>query len=496
MMAEAWGKLTGKPGIIFATRGPGAANAMSGLHVAQQDQTPMILFLGLPSTRHESREAFQEIAVRQLFSSYVKWVGVVRQVQRIPEYVSRAYSLAMSGRPGPVVVGLPEDVLAARIDVADALPVTVSRPVPSPADMARVAELVQSARRPLMIVGGPGWSAQAAQDVAAFAARTRLPVAVGFRCQDYVDNRHPCYVGHAGVGMEPQLAAAIRAADLLLVVGDRLGEITTLGYTLLDAPNPRQRLIHVHPDPDETGSVFMPELPITSTGPDFIAALAATAIAEQPGWGSLTAELRAAYEQSLTPRAPADGVDLASALRHMSDRLPADAIVTSGAGNYAAFTHKHFVYKDYGTQLAPRAGSMGYGLPAALAAKLVHPNRTVVAMAGDGCLMMTVQELATAVQYDLPIVVVVVNNGTFGTIRMHQEKAYPARVVGTSIKNPDFAALARSFGAEGERVESTAEFPAALDRALAAGKPALIELVTSTELISPRRTITELRAGG
>ncbi|MCL4766257.1 MAG: thiamine pyrophosphate-binding protein [Hyphomicrobiaceae bacterium] len=496
MMAEAWGKMTGAPGVCFVTRGPGAANAMSGVHIAQQDSTPMVLFVGLPGERHEDREAFQEIETKQLFSSFVKWAAVIRATERIPEYVSRAFHVAVSGRPGPVVLGLPEDMLSAAAEARDARAARVAEPAPSPAAMAELAEMLGSAKSPLMIVGGPGWSSAVQARIERFAARLDLPVAAAFRFQDYMDNRHPCYVGHAGIGMDGKLAAAVRDADVLIVLGARLGEMTTSGYTLIDIPNPRQRLVHVHPSPDELGTVYAPDLPITATAHQFSAALDALAAPAGIPWRQRRADLRAACETVLTPVATPGAVQLEQVVRTVSDMLPPDGIVANGAGNYAAFVHRYFQYKGYRTQLAPTSGSMGYGLPAAIAAKLADPMRPVVAFAGDGCFMMTSQELATAVQYGLDIVTIVCNNGMYGTIRMHQEKSYPGRVVGTTLINPDFAAFARSFGAHGETVRHTDEFRPAFQRALDAGKPSVIELKIDPEALTPRQSLSQIRSSG
>lgn len=496
MMAEAWGKATGKPGICFVTRGPGAANAMSGLHVAQQDSTPMILFVGLPGERHEDREAFQEIETKQLFSSFVKWAAVIRSTERIPEYVSRAFHIASSGRPGPVVLGLPEDMLSARAEAKDARAARITEPAPSAAVMGEFADLLGTAKKPLMIIGGPGWSADVQARIERFAERFDLPVSAAFRFQDYMDNRHPCYVGHAGIGIDPKLAAAVREADVLIVLGARLGEMTTSGYTLIDIPNPSQRLVHIHPSPDELGTVYAPDLPITATAEQFSAALDSLQAPADIPWKQRRADLKAAYEAALAPIATPGAVQLEEVIRTVSDMLPQDGIVANGAGNYAAFVHRYFQYKGYRTQLAPTSGSMGYGLPAAIAAKLAHPTRPVVTFAGDGCFMMTSQELATAVQYGTNVVTIVCNNGMYGTIRMHQEKTYPDRVVGTTLVNPDFAAFARSFGAHGETVDRTDEFRAAFERALTAGKPAVIELKIDPEALTPRQSLSQIRASG
>jgi acetolactate synthase-1/2/3 large subunit len=496
MMAEAWGKITGKPGVCFVTRGPGAANAMSGLHVARQDSTPMVLFVGLPARDTEDREAFQEIETKQLFSSFVKWAAVIRDTQRIPEYVSRAFHAARSGRPGPVVLGLPEDMLSAQCQVFDAKPARIAEPAPGNADIALLQERLFSAKRPLMIVGGPGWSAQTQTALETFADRFDLPLATAFRCQDYVDNRHRCHVGCSGIGIDAKLAEAIKGADLLIVVGARMGEMTTSGYTLLNIPNPAQFFVHVHPSADELGSVYRPDLPIATTAASFVEALSQIKSPPSPvTWAAHRADLRAAYERQLSPIALPGSVKFADVVRTASEVLPDNAIVTNGAGNYAAFVHRYFVYKGFRTQLAPTSGSMGYGLPAAIAAKLAEPSRPVVNFQGDGCFLMTGQELSTAVQYGLPIVTIIANNGMYGTIRMHQEREYPRRVIGTTLVNPDFAAYAKSFGAEGVFVQATEEFQPALAAALAARKPTVIELKLEPEALSPRKTLTEIREG-
>jgi acetolactate synthase I/II/III large subunit len=493
MMADAWGKITGEPGVCFVTRGPGAANAMSGLHVAQQDSTPLVMFVGMPARDTEDREAFQEIDVKRLFSSYVKWAAVIRDTQRIPEYVSHAFHLARSGRPGPVVLGLPEDMLAAECEAIDAKPARIAAASPSAADMGTLQEKLGQASRPLMIVGGPGWSVDIQKAVERFAERFDLPVVTTFRYQDYVDNRHRCHVGCAGIGIDAKLAAAIKGADLLIVVGARMGEMSTSGYTLLDIPNPKMFFVHVHPSPDELGSVYRADLPIASTAAAFVDALGRLEPPVRKPWAAQTAELHAGYEATLNPIPVPGAVKFPEVVRAVSQILPEDGIVANGAGNYAAFVHRYFQYKGYRTLLAPTSGSMGYGMPAAIAAKLAHPTRPVVNFQGDGCFMMTGQELATAVQYSLPIVTVIANNGLYGTIRMHQEREYPRRVIGTTLINPDFAAYARSFGAEGSTVTATEEFAPAFKRALDSGKPSLIELKLDPEALSVRKTLTEIR---
>jgi acetolactate synthase I/II/III large subunit len=494
MMAEAWGKMTGEPGICFVTRGPGLANAMSGLHVARQDSTPMILFLGLPASDTEDREAFQEIDTKGLLTTFVKWSAVIRQIERIPEYVSRAFHVAKSGRPGPVVLGLPEDMLSAVADVIDARPAIVASVAPDPISMREFGDRLAKAERPLMIVGGPGWSDSVQNAYQAIAERFEIPIASAFRFQDYIDNRHRCYAGTVGIGVDPKLLEAVKASDLLIVVGARMGEMTTQGYTLLDIPNPKQTLVHVHPSADELGSVYRADIPITSTAAAFAEAMRGLNMPSNARWAQRTKLMHENAQAYLEPIPTPGAVKLEQVMRTASKVLPVDAVVTNGAGNYAAFLHRYFEYKQYRTGLAPTSGSMGYGLPAAIAAKLAEPASPVVCFAGDGCFMMTSQELATAMQYDLAIIVIVVNNGMYGTIRMHQEREYPTRVSGTQLRNPDFAAFARAFGAHGETVTKTDEFAPALARALACGTTALIEVKTDPEAISVRQTITQLRA--
>lgn len=492
MMAEATGKLTGQPGVAFVTRAPGATNAASGVYVAHHDATPMVLLVGLVAREHEGRGAFQEIDLAATFGSMANWVGVARAVERIPEFVSRAFQAARSGRPGPAVLGLPQDVLS-----ATATAVTharhVASPTPSAGDMAKIKAKLTGAERPLVLLGGGGWSPEAAQDIARFAAAFDLPVATAFRRQDHIDNRHPSYVGHAGFDMDAKLAAALRAADVLLVIGEGPGDVSTAGYTLVTPPRPAQYLIHAHPSAGELGRVFHTDLPIVAAPDAMAKALARLKPPVKRRWSRLRRDLRASYERSLKLIPSAGPVRLEDVIATLSRELPEDAIVTNGAGNYASFLHRYFQYKGWPTQLAPTSGSMGYGLPAAIAAKLAHPDRAVVALAGDGCLMMTVQELATAVQYSLPIIVVVANNGMYGTIRMHQERRYPGRVVGTTLVNPDFVSLARSFGAHAERIETTEAFLPALRRALAAQAPVLIELAIVPEAISVSRTLSQIR---
>ena len=494
MMAEAQGKLTGRPGVCFVTRGPGAANATSGVHVAFQDSTPMVLFVGQVARDMQDREAFQEVDYRKMFAPLAKWAEEVTAVERLPEYLSRAFHIAQSGRPGPVVLALPEDVLSAEAEVADAPAAQRVQPHASEPDVAAILERLDGAERPLVLVGGPGWTAEASRDLAAFAANHDLPVAASFRCQDYLDNRDERYVGYAGLGNDPKLAERIREADLLLVIGARVGEATSNGYGLMEIPQPRQRLIHSHPGAGELGRVYRPELAINAESASLLALLAtAPAKAERP-WAAWRAEARERYLHWSKPVETPGRVKLEQVIGQLAETLPEDAILANGAGNYAAFLHRYYPYRSFRTQLAPTSGSMGYGLPAAVAAKLAAPERTVVCLAGDGCFQMTGQELATAMQFNAAILVIVANNGIYGTIRMHQERTYPGRVSGTTMVNPDFAALARAHGAHGETVEDNADFPEALQRALAAGRPALIELKIDPEAITPATTISQLRA--
>jgi acetolactate synthase-1/2/3 large subunit len=493
MMAEATGKLTGEPGVAFVTRAPGATNAASGVYVAHHDSTPMVLLVGLVERAHEGRGAFQEIDLQAMFGSVANWVGIARESERIPELVARAFQAARSGRRGPAVLGLPEDVLSATADVEGAAPLQVPAPTPSAAQMTKLKAKLAAAERPLLLLGGGGWSAEAARDIGKFAEAFDMPVAVTFRRQDHLDNRHPCYVGHAGIDMDPKLAAAIRGADVLVVVGEGLGDIPTAGYALVAAPKPAQFLVHAHPSAAEIGRVYRADLPIVTGGEAFAKVLSRLKPPAKTRWSRLRRDLRASYERLLKPIPSAGRVRLEEVISTLSRQLPDDAIVTNGAGNYAGFLHRYYQYKGWPTQLAPTSGSMGYGLPAAIAAKLMYPERPVIALAGDGCLLMTGQELATAVQYGLPIVIIVANNAMYGTIRMHQEQRYPGRVVATTLVNPDFVALARSFGAAAARVESTDAFAPALQRALAAKGPTLIELRIDPEAISPRRTLSQIR---
>ncbi len=492
-MAEAYGKLTGRPGICFVTRGPGATNASIGVHTAFQDSSPMILFIGQVARDQAEREAFQEVDYRRMFAPLAKWVAQIDDPARIPELVSQAFHRAVAGRPGPVVIALPEDMLTATAAVEDAWPYKIVRPHPGAEELQTMRAMLAKAARPFMLLGGGGWSADAVRDIAAFAEANDLPVGVSFRCQDLFDNGHKNYVGHVGIGIDPPLAARVKEADVLIVVGARLGEMTTGGYTLVQVPTPKQTLIHVHAGAEELGRVYQPALPINSGMAPFAAAARALKPVESSRWAAATAAARAEYLETLQPRPHAGALQMPEVMAFLRQRLPPDAILTNGAGNYTAWVHRFYQYRRFRTQLAPTSGAMGYGLPAALAAKAVHPERTVVCFAGDGCFLMTGQELATAVQHGLAVIVIVVNNGMYGTIRMHQEREYPERPIGTDLVNPDFAALARAYGAHGERVETTAQFAPAFERAAASGKPALLELRLDPEAITPRMGLSQIR---
>lgn len=490
-MADAYGKLTGRPGICFVTRGPGATHASNGVHTAKQDSTPMILFIGQVDSRFKGREGFQEVDYVQMFGGLANWVTEIDYQERIPEIVARAFSIAMSGRPGPVVIALPEQVLFESGMVADAAPVHVAQAAPDPAALVQLQGLLAAASRPLVIVGGTGWNDAASDALRDFVTRHNLPVAASFRRQDLLDNRDPHYCGQLGLGAAPKLVERLKNADLLLVIGSRLSETVTGGYTLIDCPLPQQTLVHVHPDPQELGRVYQATLPVNASMQTFAAALKDVAPGSTP-WAAWTAAARADYVAHSTPPAPhaeLAGVDLAQVVAHLNDVLPDDAIITNGAGNYTVWVHRFYRYRRRATELAPTNGAMGYGFPAAIAAKLHAPERDVICFAGDGCFMMYPQELMTAMQFGAPLVVIVVNNGMLGTIRMHQEREYPGRVSATQLANPDFIALARSFGAHAELVERTDDFAAALQRARSCGLPALIEVRTDPRQIGPQNRL-------
>ena len=491
-MAEAYGKLTGEPGVLFVTRGPGASNGAIGVHTGFQDSTPMVVFIGPVPNEFAEREAFQEIDYRRMYGQMAKWVAQIDRVERIPEYVSRAFHTAAAGRPGPVVLALPEDALYAEAAVADVPRHHVVRPAPSPAGLAELKALLAKAQKPFVLLGGGGWERDSCERLQRWIEANGLPVGTAFRCQDLFDNRSRCYAGDVGIGINPHLAQRIRDADVLLVIGARLGEMTSSGYTLVEAPLPKQTLIHVHGAAEELGRVYRPALAINSGMAQFVAALEPIAF-DNRAWRGESEALHENYLAWSRPRPIPGELQYGEIIEWLAERLPEDALVAGGAGNFAGWLHRHFRYKRFRTQLGSTNGSMGYGFPAALAAKLAEPARPVLAVCGDGDFLMTGQELATAVQYGAAFVTLVVNNGLYGTIRMHQEREYPGRVYGTALRNPDFAAYARAFGAHGETVVRTADFAPAFERALACGRPALIELKIDPEAITPATTLSAIR---
>ena len=493
-MAEAYGKLTGRPGIAFVTRGPGASNAAVGIHTAAQDSSPIIVFIGQVGSDFMDREAFQEIDYRKMYGDVAKWAAQIDRADRIPEYVAHAYRTAMSGRPGPVVIALPEDMLSAGADIGDAPYVEAVAANPSHKDVEVALTRLRSARRPLVLVGGSRWNDVAREELRRFAEVSGLPVACAFRHQDLFDNRHPNYAGDVGIGINPKLAGRVRDADVLLVIGERLGEITTSAYSLLEVPQPRQALIHVHPSAEELGRVYQPALAIAATPEAFLSAVNRTSLKWADDQSPRARTANAEYEEWRAPRPVPGDVDLWQIVRWLDEKLPQDAIVTNGAGNFATWMHRAFRYGGGRRQLAPYSGSMGYGAPSAITAKLLHPERVVVSWNGDGEFLMNGQELATAVQYRLPVVFVVIDNAMYGTIRMHQERNYPARVSGTDLQNPDFAALARAYGAHGETVLSTSEFGRAFERGLASNTPALLHVKVDPQALTMSTSLDALRA--
>jgi len=493
-MAEAYGKLTGRPGICMVTRGPGATNASIGVHTAFQDSTPMILFIGQVGSDFVDREAFQEVDYRQMFGPLAKWAAQIDRADRIPEYVSQAFHVATSGRPGPVVLALPEDMLTQEASVADAPAYKRVQAAPAPGDIARLTDLLANAKAPIAILGGGGWDLQSLADIRAFIETWSLPVGCAFRFQDLFDNTHSNYAGDVGIGINPKLAARVRDADVVLAIGPRLGEMTTSGYTLFTPPVPKQKLVHVHAGAGELGRVYQGELLINSSMPRFAEAVARTAPSAPVAWAGATQEANADYRAYRVPQPMPGPVDMAQVVFDCIDVLPDDAIITNGAGNYATWVHRFYSYRRFRTQLAPTSGAMGYGVPAAVAAAIKHPERTVVCFAGDGCFLMTAQEMATVVQYGAKVIFIVVNNGMYGTIRMHQEREYPARISGTELHNPDFVLMAKSFGLDAELVLRTEEFRPALLRAQERKGSTLLELRIDPDAISPRTTLSALRA--
>ena len=501
-MAEAQGKLSGRPGICFVTRGPGATNASIGVHTAFQDSTPMILFIGQVASEQRDREAFQELDYRQMFGpgtlGLAKWVAEVQSADRLPEYIARAFHTALQGRPGPVVLVLPEDMLTTPT-AAPVLPrVMPVHAWPAPAGLASLRTMLLAAERPLLIAGGSGWTADAASALQRFAENWQLPTACGWRFQDTFDNRHPLYAGDVGIGINPKLAARVRDADLVIALGIRLGEMTTSGYTLLTPPRPRQKLVHVHAGPEELGRVYAADLLLQSSMACAAAALETLTAPPSLPWAAHSAAAHADYEANFEAQA-VEPMDMAVVVKTLQRLLPEDTVYTNGAGNFAGWLHRYCRYpgmQHHGrTQLAPTSGAMGYGLPAAVAAALLEPHRWAVNLAGDGDFLMTGQELATATGHGAKkLLCVVVDNGTFGTIRMHQEREYPGRVSGSGLVNPDFAALARAYGWRSEFVDRTADFEPALQRSIEAGMPTLVHVKLDADVSTSRSTLTAIRS--
>jgi acetolactate synthase-1/2/3 large subunit len=512
-MAEAYGKLTGRPGICFVTRGPGASNASIGVHTAKQDSTPLILFVGQVPRGQLGREAFQEVDYKQMFGGVAKWVEQIDDGKRIPEIIGRAFQVATSGRPGPVVIALPEDMQGDEVesdrvgledrrglnndqDLAGRLrenPRGLSRTAPSPEDLEKLQQLLSNAHRPILIVGREGWTLEGIADLREWVAAIQIPVVAAVRAQDMIDNHASHYIGYLGVGANPKLVQRIKESDLILAVGTRLDGLSTQGYTLLDVPHPKQKFVQVYPDPSELGRIYQGELLIEASLTEFarVVGRGAWSVGGEK-WKAWLMEGRKDYEEYQRVVSAPGEVNTSEIVTWLRRRLPADSVITTGAGNYTSWVHRFYEWSVPRTQLGPVNGAMGYGVPAAIAAKIVHPERTVVSFAGDGCFLMNGQELATAMQYNLPIIFIVINNSMYGTIRMHQERNFPKRVHGTTLINPNFADYAKAFGAQGEVVDRTEDFAAAFERAVAANKPALIELRVSGEAILPGKELSNV----
>ena len=493
MMAEAVGKVTGHPGVCFVTRGPGATNASHGIHIARQDSTPLVMFVGQVARDMREREAFQEVDYPAFFGSMTKWTTEIDDPARVPEIVSRAFYTAANGRPGPVVVSIPEDMLAERIAVPDAKPFALVETSPGASEMKKFAEMLSAARAPVMLLGGSRWSQEASDAVGRFAQKYSLPIATTFRRAHLFDSHNPCYAGDLGIGPNPKLLQRIKAADLVIVVGARVGELPSQSYTLFDIPKPQVPFIHVHPGAEELGRVYSPQLAIHATPTAFAAALDNLQLPANVRGEGLAAHAEW-IEWTEKPTEQPGAVNFGAVMVWLREHLPPDAIITNGAGNFAAWIHRFLRIRRFGQHVAPVSGSMGYGVPAAVAMKRFYPERTVVCIAGDGDFLMNGQEFATAVQYGLPIIVIINDNGLYGTIRMHQEREYPGRVSATELRNPDFASYARAFGGFGTSVERTEDFPAAFKDAQASGKPAIIRLKIDPEAITPATTLAKIRA--
>jgi acetolactate synthase-1/2/3 large subunit len=493
-MAEAVGKATGRPGICFVTRGPGATNASLGVHIASQDSSPMIMFVGQVARHMRDREAFQELDYRAVFGSMTKWTTEIDDPARVPEIVSRAFYVATNGRPGPVVVALPEDMLRERVAVADAPPFQTIDTAPGRAEMEELAALLAKAERPIFLIGGSRWTEQGCAAMARFAEKFAMPVATTFRRTHLFHALHPNYAGDLGIGPNPKLLARVKASDLVVLVGGRLSEMPSQGYTLIDIPTPQMTFVHIHPGVEELGRVYRPHLAINATPAAFAVAAAALEPPANPGWRGAA---KAAHDDYLAfseqPTEVPGGVNLGTIMTWLRDNLRDDSMMCSGAGNFSGWIHRFYRFRKFATQFAPTAGSMGYGVPAAIGIKRLYPDRTVVAICGDGDFLMSGQDFATAVQFNAAVIVIVADNGLYGTIRMHQEREYPGRVSATTLRNPDFTAYARAFGGFGITVEKTADFPAAFRAAEKSGQPAIIHLKTDPEAITPTSTLAKIR---
>ncbi len=495
MMAEAIGKATGRPGIAFVTRGPGATNASHGVHIARQDSSPMILFVGQVAREMREREAFQELDYRAVFGSMAKWATEIDDPARIPEIISRAFYTATSGRPGPVVVALPEDMLVERVVVPDAPAFEPVETWPGAPDMARLQKLLATAKQPIVLAGGSRWSEAACAALTRFAERFALPVATSFRRGHLFNSLHECYAGDLGIGPNPKLIARIKAADVILLIGGRLGEMPSQSYSLLDIPGPRQTFVHVHPGAEELGRVYHPHLAINASPSAFAAMLEGLQPPKDLPWRTETKTANADYRAWTDEATPQPGgVNFGEIMVWLRENLPDDAIICSGAGNFSSWIHRFYRFRRFATHIGPCSGSMGYGVPSAVAMKRLHPGRTVVGISGDGDFLMNGQEFATAVQYGLAFITLIVDNGMYGTIRMHQERDYPGRIVATELKNPDFSAYARAFGGYGVAVEKTSEFPKAFEAAQKSGLPALVHLKVDPNAITPMTTLEAIRA--
>lgn len=496
MMAEATGKLTGQAGVVFVTRGPGASNAFAGVHIAQQDSTPLVMFVGQVERACRGRDTFQELDYRAVFGSVAKWVVEIDDAARIPELVARAFRVAQSGRPGPVVVALPEDMLVDRRAVADARPAAAIEGNLGPAEAGELSAMLNGARRPVVVLGGSRWSRLAVDRMAEFAERAQIPVYCSFRRQMLFPAAHPCYGGDLGLGANPDILKAVSGSDLLLLVGGRFSEVPSQGYSLVGHPVPQMPFVHVHPGVDEIGRVFTPTLGLALSPEAFCAGLASLELSTPSDERRLrVAQAHSSFMRWSDPSSIVvpGALQMGGVMAQLRDLLPEGSILCNGAGNYATWLHRFWHFGGFGTQLAPTSGSMGYGVPAAVAAKKLHPQRCVVAFAGDGCFLMNGQEFATAVQHDLSIVVVLIDNGMYGTIRMHQERDYPGRISGTGLRNPDFAQYARSFGGHGETVRTTEEFAPAFSRSVESGRPAIIHCLLDPEAITPARSLSQIR---